>query len=102
RPGALGFCPRPRLRAATTQRGSQVSSSSPSTMAHRDPWKTVYLAAVIGGGTIVLGWSLAHLFSAPIPLPFFVLIGLTVLSGCATLRLPTIPVSFSISDSFTI
>src|SRR6185503_18745474 len=47
-------------------------------------------------------WSLAHLFSAPIPLPFFVLIGLTVLSGCATLRLPTIPVSFSISDSFTI
>jgi putative nucleotidyltransferase with HDIG domain len=71
-------------------------------MAQRQPWKTVYLAGVIGGGAVVLGTSIAGLISAPVALPFFILIGLTVLSGCATLRLPTIPVSFSISDSFTI
>ena len=45
---------------------------------------------------------MAGLIAAPIALPLFVLIGLTILSGCATLRLPTIPASFSISDSFTI
>ena len=71
-------------------------------MAYRHPWKTAYLTAVICGGAIVIGMSMAGLMAAPIALPYFVLIGLTILSGCATLRLPTIPVSFSISDSFTI
>jgi len=79
-----------------------VTSLALKTMAQRHPWKTAYLAAVICGGGIVLGTSMAGLIATPIALPFFVLIGLTILSGCATLRLPTIPVSFSISDSFTI
>src|SRR5882762_2804022 len=39
--------------------------------------------------------------SAPVDQRWFVLAGLTVLSGSATLRLPGTPVSFSISDSFT-
>jgi putative nucleotidyltransferase with HDIG domain len=39
---------------------------------------------------------------APVALPWFILVGLTIVSGYATLRLPTVPVSFSISDSFTI
>jgi putative nucleotidyltransferase with HDIG domain len=68
----------------------------------RLPWKTVYLAIVIAGGVIVIGASIAGLIQAPAALPLFVLLGLTILSGCATLRLPTIPASFSISDSFTI
>jgi putative nucleotidyltransferase with HDIG domain len=71
-------------------------------MAKRYPWKTAYLAAVICGGGIVIGTSMAALMAAPVALPFYILIGLTILSGLATLRLPTIPVSFSISDSFTI
>ena len=66
------------------------------------PWKTSYLAAVICAGVTVIGASIAGLITVPAALPWFVLVGLTILSGCATLRLPTIPASFSISDSFTI
>jgi len=68
----------------------------------RQPWKTVYLTAVIFGGVTVVAASIAGLIAVPAALPWFILAGLTILSGCATLRLPTVPASFSISDSFTI
>jgi len=68
----------------------------------QQPWKTAYLAVVICGGVTAIGASMAGLVAVPVELPWFVLVGLTILSGCATLRLPTIPASFSISDSFTI
>jgi putative nucleotidyltransferase with HDIG domain len=54
----------------------------------------------IVGGLIILG-SLWQLSGGPIDERWFVLLGLTALSGSATLRLPGTPVSFSISDSFT-
>jgi putative nucleotidyltransferase with HDIG domain len=54
----------------------------------------------IVGGLIILA-SLRSLAGAPIDERWFVLLGLTALSGSATLRLPGTPVSFSISDSFT-
>lgn len=65
-------------------------------------WNTVYLAAVIGGGTVALLTSIVHLLGTPVGLPWFLLAGLTVLSGSATLRLSSIAVSFSVSDTFTI
>ena len=46
--------------------------------------------------------SIGGLIATPVAAPWFILVGLTIVSGCATLRLPTVPVSFSISDSFTI
>ena len=81
---------------------SGVISPDLKSIALRQSWKTAYLATVICGGVSVIVASIAGLIAAPAPLPLFVLIGLTILSGCATLRLPTIPASFSISDSFTI
>jgi putative nucleotidyltransferase with HDIG domain len=72
------------------------------TIAPRQPWKAVYLAVVICGGAVVIAASMAGLMAAPAALPLFVLIGLTIVGGCATLRLPTVAASFSISDSFTI
>src|SRR5258705_6942888 len=72
------------------------------TIAPRQPWKAAYLAVVISGGIAVIAASMAVLIAAPAALPLFVLIGLTIVGGCATLRLPTIAASFSISDSFTI
>ena len=68
----------------------------------RWPWNTIYLSAAIAGGVAAVLWSIGTLIATPIAWPFYILIGLTILSGCATLRLPNIPVSFSISDSFTI
>lgn len=64
--------------------------------------KTAYVTAIGIGGTIVTVTSLYDLSAAAIGWPLIALISLTILSGCATLRLPGIPVSFSISDSFTI
>jgi putative nucleotidyltransferase with HDIG domain len=71
-------------------------------MARRQPWKSAYLTAVICGGGVAIGASINDLIAGPVAQPFFILVGLTILGGCATLRLPTVPVSFSISDSFTI
>jgi putative nucleotidyltransferase with HDIG domain len=68
----------------------------------RWPWNTVYLSAAIAGGVAAVLWSIGALIAAPIAWPFFILIGLTILSRGAMLRLPNSPVSFSISDSFTI
>ncbi len=65
-------------------------------------WKAAYLSAIIGGGVTVVFASIGGLMVTPVALPWFILAGLTILSGYATLRLPTVPVSFSISDSFTI
>ena len=65
-------------------------------------WKTAYLSAIICGGVAVVCGSIGGLIATPVALPWFVLAGLTIVSGYATLRLPTIPASFSISDSFTI
>jgi putative nucleotidyltransferase with HDIG domain len=79
-----------------------VTSPTLKTTAQGQPWKAVYLTAVICGGGLAIGASMVGLIAAPIALPFFILVGLTIVSGYATLRLPTIPVSFSISDSFTI
>jgi len=65
-------------------------------------WKAAYLSATIGGGVAVVLASIGGLVATPVALPWLILVGLTIVSGYATLRLPTIPVSFSISDSFTI
>jgi putative nucleotidyltransferase with HDIG domain len=77
------------------------TASTPRTIAPW-PWTTVYLTAAIVAGVAAVLWSIGALIVTPIAWPCFILIGLTILSGCATLRLPNIPVAFSISDSFTI
>jgi putative nucleotidyltransferase with HDIG domain len=61
----------------------------------------LFLPAVIGAGVCVVVVSLYGLAIQPIDQRWFILAGLTVLSGSATLRLPGTNVSFSISDSFT-
>src|SRR6476646_8528515 len=53
-------------------------------------------------GAIALGISVYRVIVAPPTLAFFILAAFTLLSGAATLRMPAVPVSFSISDTFTI
>ena len=58
-------------------------------------------ATVVAGAAICVysGWSL---FSSPVPVEWLVLLVLTVGAGLATLRVPAMPISFAISDTFII
>ncbi len=61
----------------------------------------VYLTLVVAGGVLAVGTSVHQLATTPAALPWLVLAAFTIMGGMATLRLPNIPVSFSISDAFT-
>ena len=61
-----------------------------------------YLAVVILGGAGVLGASIRELALTSVPAAWYILAGLTILSGSATLRFTNPPISFSISDTFTV
>jgi putative nucleotidyltransferase with HDIG domain len=64
--------------------------------------QTFYLDAVAAAGLLVIAVSIWRAAVTPPGVQFYILAGLTILSGAATLRMPHVPVSFSISDSFTI
>jgi putative nucleotidyltransferase with HDIG domain len=61
-----------------------------------------YVVGVILAGVAVAAYSVYDLIKHPVPLEWVILLGLTVLSGWATLRVPAMPISFSISDTFNI
>lgn len=60
----------------------------------------IYLASVIAAGIAVLTLSLVRFTAQPIPHGWFVLAALTLLSGSATLQLPSSYASISISETF--
>src|SRR5450631_1492697 len=68
----------------------------------RFTWPLVYLSVVVSAGTIVIALSLSRMVTHPPGPGWFVLAGLTIATGFATLRMPVVPISFSISDTFTI
>jgi putative nucleotidyltransferase with HDIG domain len=61
-----------------------------------------YVFSVIAAGVAVAAYSVYDLIRNPVPQEWLILVGLTVLSGWATLRVPAMPISFSISDTFNI
>ncbi len=60
----------------------------------------LYLWCVIAWGIVILGLSIAEFTSGPIPRGWFILAGLTLVSGSATLQLPSSYASISISETF--
>ena len=62
----------------------------------------VYLTIIIAGGTLVLATSIYELNATNYGLRWTIFAVLTMVGGFARLRLPNVPASFSISDSFTI
>ena len=60
------------------------------------------LALIVGVGAIVLAIALVALTRGPLPRTWFVLLALTLVSGWSTLRMRHVPISFSMSDTFTI
>jgi putative nucleotidyltransferase with HDIG domain len=61
-----------------------------------------YVFSIILAGAAVAVYSVYDLIRHPVSLEWMLLVGLTVVSGWATLRIPSMPISFSISDTFNI
>src|SRR5262249_23081557 len=60
----------------------------------------VYLGTVIAAGFAVVLGSIHHLYIEPIGNQWFILAALTLISGSATVRLPSTFASISISETF--
>src|SRR3954447_7682412 len=60
----------------------------------------LYVWSVIAAGFAVVGGSIYHLYGEPIGNQWFMLAALTLISGSATVRLPSTYASISISETF--
>lgn len=60
----------------------------------------VYLGGVIVFGLFAIGHSVYALCSAPVTSQWFLLAALTLLSGSITIKLPSIPATISVSETF--
>ena len=63
---------------------------------------TVFIAAVVVCGGGIVAYAVGDLATRPISYEWLMLLALTVASDLATLRIPGMPISFSISDIFSI
>src|SRR5262245_6688208 len=64
------------------------------------PIGRAYVWMVVTLGLLVIGLSVVSLFLHPVPWQWFLLAVLTLISGSATLNLPSVPASISISETF--
>jgi putative nucleotidyltransferase with HDIG domain len=62
----------------------------------------MYLSLVVGAGTAILVDSAFELIQNPVDMRWYVLAGLTIVSGLWRLTIESLPVSTSTSDTFTI
>src|SRR3989442_5556354 len=60
----------------------------------------LYLWGVIAAGVLVIGHSISLLYRQPIGYEWFIIAALTLISGSATVRLPSSYASISISETF--
>lgn len=60
----------------------------------------IYLGAVIAAGLVVVMHSVQTLYIDSVGLEWFVLAGLTLLSGSFTVKIPSIPARLSVSETF--
>src|SRR5437868_8201030 len=64
------------------------------------PSGLTYVSTVIGCGVLVVGLCVVQLYLHPVPYQWFLLAALTLLSGSATVQLPSSHASISISEVF--
>jgi PAS domain S-box-containing protein len=79
--------------------GGHAHFMAPS--APRVPVRALF-GAIVTAGAVVLAIAIVDVARAPIARTWFVLLALTVVSGWSTLRMRSVPISFSMSDTFTI
>jgi len=61
-----------------------------------------YVLAILGAGCVVLTISVSELWAMHPPVQWWALVALTLISGSAVLKIPSVPANFSISDVFTL
>jgi putative nucleotidyltransferase with HDIG domain len=88
------------MRDETMDVQQPVTSQAPAT--RMDRRTSFYVWGVIVVGASVTGHAAWDLWSRPLRLEWLVLLLLTLVSGLANLRIPGIPISFSIGDIFSI
>jgi type IV secretory pathway VirB6-like protein len=81
---------------------SYAPAQARSSTAALPPLARVHVAAVIAIGAIVLAYSAKSLIADGIGPLVVTLMVLTVVTGLAPLTIPKMPISFSISDTFSI
>src|SRR5258706_9275768 len=59
-----------------------------------------YVAVVVLAGAAIVAYSLHRLFVEPIGTQWFVLAGLTLLTGSFTVKVPTVAAHLSVSETF--
>src|SRR4051794_19481198 len=64
------------------------------------PWRRLYVITVVGIGAATIAFSGYQLHARPIGWNWFILALLTLLSGSATVKLPSVPATISISETF--
>jgi putative nucleotidyltransferase with HDIG domain len=62
--------------------------------------RSVYLAAVIAIGFLLVAQSVLEIRSNPPASDWLVLVALTILAGCFTVKLPAVPANLSVSETF--
>jgi putative nucleotidyltransferase with HDIG domain len=70
-------------------------SSQPAT-----PNRPRYVAAVIAFGTLAVALAVVEIYRNPPAADWLVLVALTVLAGCFTVKLPSVPANLSVSETF--
>src|SRR5512133_3007607 len=60
----------------------------------------LYIASVVAGGSFALAWSIQSLARDAIRPGWLILAALTLVSGSATVRLPSIAATISVSETF--
>ncbi|MGE5245974.1 MAG: HD domain-containing phosphohydrolase [Betaproteobacteria bacterium] len=64
------------------------------------PGGRLYLGVIIAGGFAVTLTALYQVRSEPLGYQWYMLVGLALLSGSATIKLPSVPASISVSETF--
>lgn len=65
-------------------------------------WTRVYVGIVVCAGALTILESLHRLWRDPVPWDWIILATLTLLSGSATVRLPSVPATISVSETFVV
>jgi putative nucleotidyltransferase with HDIG domain len=60
----------------------------------------IFIAVVVIAGFLAIGYSVVSLYSKPVTSQWFVLAALTLLTGSITIKLPSIPATISVSETF--